>query len=78
MNRVLSRYQHSLAVKLFSYFAIILIVILGLQNLAEIALVRSMLQIPTHVQVDMRNLAHQAESLVELGNKEVLTDWEEQ
>ncbi|PSV45238.1 sensor histidine kinase [Photobacterium indicum] len=65
-----------LAVRLFSYFAIILLLILGIQNVAEIALVKAMLRIPDRIQEQMRDLANQAEIMIADGDMYELADWE--
>lgn len=66
----------SLAARLFSYFAIILLLILGAQNLAERALMKALLQVPDNVQTDMRSLAVEAESLLQKGSNQALAEWE--
>lgn len=67
----------SLAMRLFSYFTIILLVILLLETVVESVLVKVMLHIPYPLQQHMLDLASQAEVLIEKGNKQELADWEQ-
>lgn len=69
--------QHGLVMRLFSYFTISLLLILLLQNLAEIALVKAMLHVPKKVQQNMLVMAEQAQHLIDNGNKQQLGQWEE-
>ncbi|MEZ8095073.1 histidine kinase sensor domain-containing protein [Photobacterium swingsii] len=68
--------QGSLAYKLFSYFAVILLLILGLQNIAEHALVKALLHVPSRVQSEMLALSLQAEVMIAEGDMDELADWE--
>jgi hypothetical protein len=70
--------QHGLVVRLFSYFAVSLLLILLLQNLAEIALVKTMLHVPKNVQHKMLVMAEQAQQLIDSGSKQQLGQWEKQ
>lgn len=70
--------QHGLVVRLFSYFTVSLLLILLLQNLAEIALVKTMLHVPMKVQQNIRVMAEQAQQLIDTGNKQQLGQWEKQ
>lgn len=70
--------KHGLVVRLFSYFTVSLLLILLLQNLAEIALVKTMLQVPKKVQQNMLVMAEQAQQLIDTGNKQQLGQWEQQ
>ncbi|KJF85565.1 histidine kinase [Photobacterium phosphoreum] len=67
-----------MVVRLFSYFTVSLLLILLLQNLAEIALVKTMLQVPKKVQQNMLVMAEQAQQLIDTGNKQQLGQWEQQ
>lgn len=81
LKRINTRWRvkvSSLASRLFYYFAIILLLILGLQNLAEQALVKALLQVPENVQQDMRELARQADNLLNLEDREALAKWEQE
>lgn len=69
--------QHGLVMRLFSYFTVSLLLILLLQNLAEIALVKAMLHVPKKVQQNMLVMAEQAQHLIDNGNKQQLGQWEE-
>ena len=66
-----------LAFRLFSYFAVILVLILVLQNIAEVALVKALLQIPKAIQTEMLDLADQAEELIAKGDMKQLSEWEQ-
>ncbi|MGF1690819.1 histidine kinase sensor domain-containing protein [Photobacterium kagoshimensis] len=68
--------QGSLAYKLFSYFAVILLLILGLQNIAEHALIKTILHVPSRVQSEMLALSLQAEVMIAEGDMDELADWE--
>lgn len=68
--------QGSLAYKLFSYFAVILLLILGLQNIAEHALIKALLHVPSRVQSEMLALSLQAEVMIAEGDMDELADWE--
>ena len=70
--------KRGLVVRLFSYFTVSLLLILLLQNLAEIALVKTMLQVPKKVQQNMLVMAEQAQQLIDTGNKQQLGQWEQQ
>ena len=70
--------QHGLVMRLFSYFTVSLLLILLLQNLAEIALVKTMLHVPKKVQQNMRIMAEQAQQLIDTGNQQQLGLWEQQ
>ncbi len=65
-----------LAFRLFSYFAVILLLILILQNIAEVALVRVLLHVPEKIQQEMLDLAAQAEVMIKEGDMDDLADWE--
>ncbi|OCH19219.1 histidine kinase sensor domain-containing protein [Aliivibrio sp. 1S128] len=69
------KHRNGLAFRLFSSFAIILVVILSLQSLAEIALMKSMLRIPSSIQDKMLDLAYQANVLIDEGDMDELADW---
>lgn len=74
--------RQGLAFRLFSYFAITLVLILSLQSIAEMALVRVLLHLPATVKTEMLDLAQQANRL--LDNKDMqgnidrtkLAEWE--
>ena len=68
--------QGPLAYKLFSYFAVILLLILGLQNVAEHALIKALLHVPSRVQSEMLALSLQAEIMIAEGDMDELADWE--
>ena len=68
--------RDGLAFRLFSYFAVILTLILVLQNIAEVALVRALLHVPERIQTEMLSLAEQAEVMIEEGDMDELADWE--
>ncbi|CEO40673.1 sensor histidine kinase [Photobacterium kishitanii] len=70
--------QHGLVVRLFSYFTVSLLLILLLQNLAEIALVKTMLHVPKKVQQNMLVMAEQAQQLIDNGDRQQLGLWEKQ
>jgi two-component system sensor histidine kinase CpxA len=76
--------RNGLAFRLFSYFAVTLVLILTLQSVAEMALIRVLLQVPTSVQSEMRALAKQADALLNNTNaqgkldKSKLAVWEQQ
>ncbi|WP_052955813.1 sensor histidine kinase [Photobacterium angustum] len=70
-------HKQSLVFRLFSYFTVGLLLILGLQNLAEIALVKTMLHVPQHVQQDIMKMATDVEPLLtENGDPQRLAQWE--
>lgn len=68
--------RDGLAFRLFSYFAVILTLILVLQNIAEVALVRALLHVPEKIQNEMLELADQAEVMIEEEDMDELADWE--
>ncbi|KLV04202.1 histidine kinase [Photobacterium aquae] len=68
--------RDGLAFKLFSYFAVSLIILFALQNIAEAVLVKVLLQIPQNIQNEMRELAYQADVMVQDGDMDELADWE--
>ncbi|GIC78205.1 two-component sensor histidine kinase [Moritella sp. F3] len=74
--------RQGLAFRLFSYFAITLVLILSLQSIAEMALVRVMLHLPSNVKVEMLDLAEQANKLLDRKDAEgnldrtQLAEWE--
>lgn len=76
--------RQGLAFRLFSYFAITLVLILSLQSIAEMALVRVLLHLPATVKVEMLDLAKQADRLLDskdgAGNidRNKLAEWEGQ
>jgi len=75
--------RQGLAFRLFSYFAITLVLILSLQSIAEMALVRVLLHLPANVKVEMLDLAEQANRLLDNKDSEgnvdrtKLAEWEE-
>ncbi len=75
--------RQGLAFRLFSYFAITLVLILSLQSIVEMALVRVLLHLPANVKVEMLDLAEQANQLLDNKDSEgnvdrtKLTEWEE-
>ncbi|MUK39359.1 HAMP domain-containing protein [Aliivibrio fischeri] len=69
------KYKNGLAFRLFSAFAVSLFLIISLQSLAEIALMKSMLRIPSSIQTKMLDLAEQANILIEEGDMDELADW---
>ncbi|KGY12256.1 histidine kinase [Vibrio tubiashii] len=71
----LSKRKESLAFQLFSYMSIVIISILVLQAVAEQALVKTMLKVPSQVKQDIESLAHQANVLIEDGDMDELADW---
>lgn len=54
--------REGLAFKLFSSFAVTLFIILLLQNIAEAAMVRVLLQMPEKIREEMVELAYQPKS----------------
>lgn len=74
--------RQGLAFRLFSYFAITLVLILSLQSIAEMALVRVLLHLPANVKVEMLDLAQQANQLLDNNDAEgnldrtQLAEWE--
>ncbi|MGF1731196.1 histidine kinase sensor domain-containing protein [Photobacterium kasasachensis] len=68
--------RDGLAFRLFSYFAVILTLILVLQNIAEVALIKALLHVPERIQTEMLSLAEQAEVMIEEGDMDELADWE--
>lgn len=62
--------RQGLAFRLFSYFAITLVLILSLQSIAEMALVRVLLHLPTAVKTEMLDLAEQANLLLDSKDSE--------
>lgn len=74
-SSVINQYKNGLAFRLFSAFAISLVLIIVLQSLAEMALMKSMLRIPKSVQTKMLDLADQANVLIEDGDMDELADW---
>jgi two-component system sensor histidine kinase CpxA len=62
--------RQGLAFRLFSYFAITLVLILSLQSIAEMALVRVLLHLPTAVKTEMLDLAEQANVLLDSKDSE--------
>ncbi|WP_318416318.1 ATP-binding protein [Photobacterium leiognathi] len=70
-------HNKSLVFRLFSYFTIGLLLILGLQNLAEIALVKTLLHVPHRVQQDIMNMAVDVEPVIEQHQPALLKKWEE-
>lgn len=71
----IAKRKDSLAFKLFSYMTAIVISILLVQALAEQALVKAMLKVPNSVKMEMLDLAHQANVLIEHGDMDELADW---
>jgi len=75
--------RQGLAFRLFSYFAITLVLILSLQSIAEMALVRVLLQLPATVKTEMLDLAEQANRLLDDKDSEgnvdrtKLAEWED-
>ncbi|MCE7535893.1 histidine kinase sensor domain-containing protein [Aliivibrio fischeri] len=69
------KYKNGLVFRLFSAFAVSLFLIISLQSLAEIALMKSMLRIPSSIQTKMLDLAEQANILIEEGDMDELADW---
>ncbi len=69
------RHKNGLAFRLFSAFAVSLFLIISLQSLAEIALMKSILRIPTSIQTKMLDLAYQANVLIDDGDMDELADW---
>lgn len=67
----------TLAMRLFSYFSIILLIILLLETLVETTLVKIMLHIPYPLQERMLDLSHQAEMIIEKGDMQALASWEQ-
>ena len=68
--------RDGLAFKLFSSFAVTLFIILLLQNIAEAAMVRVLLQMPEKIREEMVELAYQAEVMIRDGDMDELADWE--
>ncbi|PKH06997.1 ATP-binding protein [Moritella sp. Urea-trap-13] len=62
--------RQGLAFRLFSYFAITLVLILSLQSIAEMALVRVLLHLPATVKTEMLDLAEQANVLLDSKDNE--------
>jgi len=69
------QHKDSLACKLFSYMATIVISILVVQAIVEQALVKTILKVPESVREEMLDLAHQANILIEHGDMDKLADW---
>ncbi|PQJ85240.1 two-component sensor histidine kinase [Aliivibrio sifiae] len=69
------KHKNGLAFRLFSAFAVSLFLIISLQSLAEIALMKSMLRIPSSIQEEMLDLAYQANVLIDEGDMDELADW---
>lgn len=79
MNKLnLSRYinrKETLAFQLFSYMSCVIISIVLLQALAEQALIKTVLKVPIEVRQDIKQLAQQANVLIEDGDMDELADW---
>ncbi|GAL03255.1 probable two-component system sensor kinase [Photobacterium aphoticum] len=69
--------KEGLAFKLFSSFAVSLFIILVLQNLAEAALVRTLLFIPQSIKTQMIDMAEQADTLLKADDPKALAQWED-
>ncbi|MGR6859512.1 histidine kinase sensor domain-containing protein [Aliivibrio salmonicida] len=69
------KHKNGLVFRLFSAFAVSLFLIISLQSLAEIALMKSMLRIPSSIQEEMLDLAYQANVLIDEGDMDELADW---
>lgn len=69
------KHKNGLAFRLFSAFATSLFLIISLQSLAEIALMKSMLRVPSSIQEEMLDLANQANILIAEGDMDELADW---
>ncbi|OLQ91055.1 two-component sensor histidine kinase [Vibrio ponticus] len=76
ISTLFARYRHSLAFELFSYMSGVVLCILLLQTVTEQALIRTMLVLPEPVKEQMRDLAYQANVLIEDGDMDELADWE--
>ncbi|CED57703.1 sensor protein [Aliivibrio wodanis] len=72
---VFCKHKNGLAFRLFSAFAASLFLIISLQSLAEIALMKSMLRVPSSIQEEMLDLANQANILIAEGDMDELADW---
>lgn len=72
---VFCKHKNGLAFRLFSAFATSLFLIISLQSLAEIALMKSMLRVPSSIQEEMLDLANQANILIAEGDMDELADW---
>ncbi len=70
------RHKRNLAFELFSYMSGVVLCILLLQTATEQALIRTMLVLPDTVKEKMRDLATQANVLIEDGDMDELADWE--
>ncbi|MGF1909790.1 sensor histidine kinase [Vibrio kasasachensis] len=69
--------KHSLAFELFSYMSGVVLCILLLQYATEQALLRTLLVLPESVKTQMRDIAYQANVMIEDGDMDELADWEE-
>ncbi|KII79427.1 histidine kinase sensor domain-containing protein [Vibrio renipiscarius] len=67
--------KDGLAFQLFSYMSIVVLSILLLQGLTEQALIRTVLVLPDSVKLELRQLAEQANELIEEGDMDELADW---
>lgn len=76
VRSILKKHKHSLAFELFGYMSGVVLCILLLQSVTEQALIRTLLVLPESVKEQMRNLAHQANVLIEDGDMDELADWE--
>ena len=69
------KHKNGLVFRLFSAFAVSLFLIISLQSLAEIALMKSMLRVPSSIQEKMLDLAEQANVMIDDGDMDELADW---
>ncbi len=68
--------RRSLAFKLFCYMSGVVLCILLFQSLTEQALIRTVLVLPDKVKTEFRDLAYQANVMLEEGDLDELADWE--
>lgn len=66
-----------LVVRLFSLFTVGLLLILILQNVAEVALVKALLHVPKPVKQQIINMASEAEPIIQQHDPILLAQWEE-
>ncbi|WP_418114210.1 histidine kinase sensor domain-containing protein [Vibrio scophthalmi] len=73
--RVIGKRKGSLAFQLFSYMSVVVLSILLLQGITEQALIRTVLVLPDSVKSELRDLAAQANVMIEDGDMDELADW---
>ncbi|WP_406733286.1 histidine kinase sensor domain-containing protein [Vibrio scophthalmi] len=73
--RLIGKRKGSLAFQLFSYMSVVVLSILLLQGITEQALIRTVLVLPDSVKSELRDLAAQANVMIEDGDMDELADW---